>query len=571
MSHTTDRIKERLPIADVLSSYIKLERAGKNFKARCPFHNEKTASFFISPEREGYYCFGCGAKGDIFTFVEQFEGLDFPGALKVLAERAGVPLEDMRHTDTEVYARLYTLLEMAAQFFEKQMEGRLDVHQYLAGRGIQEKTAHLFRLGFIDAPEKAGWRALHDYLIGKKFTVQEIERAGLIKKTADPSKGVGYYDAFRSRIIIPILDTSGRVIAFAGRSFGAVTNDAPKYINSPETPLFKKGTVLLGLDKAKIGIRKYDFSILVEGPMDLLAVHQAGFTNAVAVQGTALTADHITRLNRLSHNIVIALDADDAGIASALKSARIALASGMDVKIATLPAGKDPADVLQEDAEVWKRAVREAQHVVEWVLALCKQRYDDPRVFKKHVRSDVLPFLSLIENKIDRQHFISLIARSVGVDETVIAEEAVQVAFTETPIEAPSTEEQKEIVDRTTRLIRQIVACIQSQPDTQEARDAQQTVTTLLGYDPTQNEAVSERDVFTFEQALGEYGESAVHLQDMVHSLHEAVLKERYADARTQLVQAEEAHDEQKVAEFLALCKTISHELTALRTQRLTH
>ncbi|GMU74155.1 MAG: hypothetical protein AMXMBFR44_3540 [Candidatus Campbellbacteria bacterium] len=572
MSQTTHLIKERLGIADVLSSYIKLEKAGKNFKAKCPFHHEKTPSFFVSPERDAYYCFGCGASGDIFTFVEQFEGLDFSGALKVLADRAGIPLTDVTYGDSEKNARLYELLEAAALFYEKNLEGREDVKAYLTNRGVSEKTMHSFRLGFIDTPEKAGWRALHDHLLGKKFTVQELERAGLIKKSSEPGRGSGHYDAFRSRIMLPIFDTSGRIIAFAGRLFGEQTAEAPKYINSPETPLFKKGSVLFGLDRAKASIRKYDFSILVEGPFDLLAAHQAGFTNTVAVQGTALTVDHIDRLNRLSSNIVIALDADAAGIASALKSARVALEAGMDVKVAAFPEGKDPADVIQEDVENWKTSIRTATHVIEWMLSHLASKHTDARNFKKHVRNEVMPFLSLISNKIDRKHFVSVIALKLGVDETVVEEEASNVAFTDSVfVAAPSTIEKQEIADRKTRLIRQIAAFIKSQPDSEEAVTAKKEFGEIIGAGALSGDERSDRDVFELEKAIGEYGEPAIHIHEMLYALKEEVLKEKYADARAQLLSAEAAHDEEKAAEFLALCRTVSQELTTLRTHRISN
>lgn len=571
MSQTTQLIKEKLGVADVLSSYIKLEKAGKNFKAKCPFHHEKTPSFFVSPERDSYYCFGCGASGDIFTFVEQFEGLDFSGALKVLAERAGVELKNVSYGDAEKNIRLYALLEKAASFYEAQLQSKGEVLEYLAGRGVSEKTVRAFRIGFIEGPEKGSWRAVHDHLLAQKYTVAEIERAGLIKKSAEPKTGSGYYDVFRSRIILPIFDTSGRVIAFAGRSFGEAREDTPKYINSPETPLFKKGSVLYGLDRAKSHIRKYDFSILVEGPFDLIAAHQAGFTNTVAVQGTALTVDHITRLNRLSGNIVIALDSDAAGIASALKSARVALEAGMDVKIAAFPEGKDPADVIQEDVEVWKSSIRGATHIIEFLLEVHERKSaGDARAFKKHVRNDVLPFLSLIGNRIDRNHFIGVIAKRIGADDSVIEQEAGSVAFDETvhSVSSDVVHEKNDITDRKTRLVQHIVTFIRTQKDETEAATAREKLTSILGHDPFTDVGESDRDAFELEKAIGEFGEPSVHLSEMLFSLHEEVLKERYADARAALLQAEQGHDEKIVGDALSRCQEVSRELSLLRAQR---
>ncbi len=572
MSQTTQLIKEKLGVADVLSSYIKLEKAGKNFKAKCPFHHEKTPSFFVSPERDSYYCFGCGASGDIFTFVEQFEGLDFSGALKVLAERAGVELKNVSYGDAEKNIRLYALLEKAASFYETQLKSKSDVQKYLARRGVSEKTMRAFRIGFIEGPEKGSWRAVHDYLLAQKYTVQEIERAGLVKKSAEPKTGSGHYDVFRSRIMLPIFDTSGRVIAFAGRTFGDAREDTPKYINSPETPLFKKGSVLYGLDRAKSYIRKYDFSILVEGPFDLIAAHQAGFANTVAVQGTALTADHITRLNRLSGNIVIALDSDPAGIASALKSARVALEAGMDVKIAAFPEGKDPADVIQEDVEVWKSSIRNATHIIEFLLDVCARKNGgDARAFKKHVRNEVLPFLSLIGNRIDRKHFIGVIAKRLGVDDSTVEEEAANVVFDDAVhgIYPDITDEKKDITDRKTRLVQHIVTFIRTQKDEAETDAVREKLTSILGHDPFTITNESERDAFELERAIGEFGEPSVHLSEMLFSLHEEVLKERYADARAALLQAEQEGVEAKISAALSRCQNISRELSLLRAQHI--
>jgi DNA primase len=570
MSQDTQRIKERVGIADVISSYVKLEKAGKNFKARCPFHHEKTPSFFVSPERDSYYCFGCGAHGDIFSFVEQFEGLDFPGALKVLAERAGITLTQASPEDKEKYTRLFSLLEAATLFYEKQLVQHTEAKKYLIDRGIQEKTVHTFRLGFVEGPETGGWRALHDHLIAMKFTVQEIERAGLIKKSSEPGKESSLYDVFRSRIMFPLFDTSGRVIAFSGRHFGREGTEAPKYLNSPETVLFKKGAVLYGLDRAKLSIRKYDFSILVEGQFDLISAHQAGFTNTVAVSGTALTVDHIDRLNRLSKNIVIALDSDAAGVASTLKSARVALEAGMDVKVAVFPEGKDPADVIKENVDIWKTAIRSATHVIEFLLKRLASVYgQDARAFKKHVRNEVVPFLSLLGDKIDRKHFVGLIAEKIGVDEQVIEEEAATVAFSDSRYDAPLVAGSKEeITDRKSRLIRQIVAYITSRNDSEDAIASREKVVAILGYNPFSDATASERDVFALEEAIGEFGEPMIHINEMLFSLHEEVLKEQYADARAQLMAAEQIHDEKKVTESLMQCQKISRELSTLRTQR---
>src|SRR3990167_6310938 len=285
MNSPVDKIKEKISIEDVVSSYIKLERAGANLKARCPFHNEKTPSFFVSPDRGSYYCFGCGASGDIFTFVEEFEGLDFKGALKLLADKAGVVLEIYSKENKEEKSekeKLYEVMEETAEFFEKNLAANKPAQEYLKSRGLEEKTIKDFRIGYAILD----WRTLYDYLKSKNFSDKEIELAGLAKKPEDKTKAM--YDRFRGRVIFPMGDSSGRIIAFSGRLL-VDDGKSAKYLNSPETPIFNKSSVLFGIDKAKESIRKNNFSILVEGQIDLVLSHQAGFRNTVASSGTAMT------------------------------------------------------------------------------------------------------------------------------------------------------------------------------------------------------------------------------------------------------------------------------------------
>lgn len=320
-----DAIKERLSITDVLSSYLELIPSGINFKAKCPFHNEKTPSFFVSPVRNAYYCFGCGAKGDIFSFVENFEGVDFKGALRTLAERAGVPLVYSKE-EIDRKERLYMAMESACVFFEQEYSKEPEVYAYLVNRGLTEETIKSFRVGY--APD--AWRNLSDYLRKQGFTDKELEEVGLIK-VSDKSNfnEKKSYDRFRNRIMFPIFDSSSRVIAFSGRLFELRhKNDDPdfteaKYLNSPDTILFNKSNVLFGIDKAKSAIRKRDYTIIVEGQIDLLLSHQMGCTNTVAVSGTALSStikgegeDSINNLGlirRLSKNVIFAYDGDSAG------------------------------------------------------------------------------------------------------------------------------------------------------------------------------------------------------------------------------------------------------------------
>src|SRR3989339_805369 len=333
MSSSVDQIKSKIDIVSLISSYIKLEKAGGNFKGRCPFHNEKTPSFFVSPDRGSYYCFGCQAKGDIFTFVQEFEGLDFIGSLKVLADQAGVVLESYNVGEKPEKQRLHSVLEQAVFFYQKKFSDNKEAQDYLKNRGVSEKTIKDFRIGF--AP--ADWRELFDYLSGREIGEKDMLAVGLIKQKEGTTS---YYDTFRGRIMFPINDSSGRPVGFSGRIL--VSDDkSPKYLNSPETVLFNKSEILFGLDKAKKDIRLRDYSILVEGQMDLIMLHQIGMTNAVASSGTALTPNHLIKLQRLSNNIKMFFDGDSAGFVASNRAGKIALSLGMDLKLVSMPEGKD--------------------------------------------------------------------------------------------------------------------------------------------------------------------------------------------------------------------------------------
>lgn len=434
MNSPVDQIKERLSIEEVVSTYIKLDRAGINLKARCPFHNEKTPSFFVSPARGSFFCFGCGARGDIFTFVEEFEGLDFKGALKLLARKAGVELVASSKEDREKESekeKLYRIMERATKFFEDNLKSSEGSQTYLKSRGVEEKTIKDFRIGF--APLE--WRMLYEALKGEGFADGEIEKAGLAKKPDDGHKAM--YDRFRGRIMFPITDSSGRIIAFSGRLL-IDDGKSAKYLNSPETPIFNKSSVLFGIDKAKDSIRKNDFSILVEGQMDLVLSHQAGFKNTVAASGTAMTDLTVSKENiinnlglvrRLSKNIVLAYDADQAGVKAANRFAKIALSLGMDVKVASMPENVDPADIISKDGvEAWRGAIRNSKHFIEFLLErILKEASGDSRKVGREIKERLLPFVNDLESSIEQAHFLTLVSNKSGVGEAALREDLKKV------------------------------------------------------------------------------------------------------------------------------------------------
>jgi DNA primase len=440
-SEDVQKIKDRLSIVDVVGQYVKLKKAGRNYNGLCPFHKERTPSFMVSPERGTYMCFGCGENGDIFSFVEKLEGIDFTAALKQLAEKAGVKLERQyvpNPEHVEKGERLHAVCEEATKFFEKKLSEMPDVKMYLHSRGVEQETISMWRLGY--AP--AHWSDLCAQLTAQGFTKEEIADAGLaIRSEKKPGE---IYDRFRGRIMFPIFDSSGQVIGFSGRFFEKVEGskedaEPAKYVNSPETALFKKSRVLYGFDKAKNFMRKLDCILLVEGQFDLILSHQSGLHFTVALSGTALTQEHLSLLGRLSKRLVLALDADQAGVRAGLKSARMALQAGFDVKVPTFPQGKDPADVAKENPELLKAAIRTSKTAVEFFLDVLRQDARDERAYKKLVETNVIPLIAAIESKIDQAHFVSLVAQRLGVPEAAVAAEvAKNPVLSDAPEEVPA-------------------------------------------------------------------------------------------------------------------------------------
>lgn len=429
MSSQVEQIKSRLGIAEVVESYLKLQRAGVNFKALCPFHNEKTPSFSVSPSRESWHCFGCNRGGDIFSFVMEIEGVDFPEALRILAGRAGVELTPVDLKQKSERVSLIRLIEEAKKFYEGRLKENAAVIAYLKERGMTGETAKAFGVGF--APE--GWRNLYDFLKMKGFSGEEMEKAGLVikKPSADSHQSSAYYDRFRSRIMFPLNNSSGQIVGFSGRIFELAEsrepkadsgNEVAKYINTPLTLLYDKSKLLYGFDKAKNEIRKKGYCILVEGQMDVIMSHQAGFANTVAVSGTALTNDHLKMIKRLCDSLVMAFDKDDAGFQASKRGIDIALAEGLEVKVAEIPSGKDPADTVKEDPEVWKKAVDGAKHIIDFYLDILNER--------KEIEKTVLPYIAVMPNNIEKAKWVKKTAKKLSIGEEPVWEEVKKIKAT---------------------------------------------------------------------------------------------------------------------------------------------
>lgn len=440
MRGSVDTVKERLDIVELVSEYVKLEKAGSSFKARCPFHNEKTPSFFVSPSRQSFYCFGCGAKGDAFTFVEEMEGLDFRGALDLLAQRTGVEIEYRKDESRAEKDKLLDILELATQFFEKEFENNREARRYVLSRGIDEDSLKKWRIGYAPAE----WRSILSHFESLGIERTDLTKAGLIKM-GDADSGKEPYDVFRDRIIFPISDWNGKIVGFSGRALGKETE--PKYLNSPDSILFHKNELLYGLDKAKESIRRQDYAVLVEGQMDLVLSHQAGVSNTVASSGTAFTEAHLERIRRLSSRVILAFDGDSAGRKAAEKALILALSLGFEVKISRLPENLDPADIAALDSSKWREILRSALPSIEHFLNLCLEEEKNGHKLGKRIEKEILPLVKLIGSAIEQSHFISMIAKRAGLKEEVLWEDLRKTKALE--IHSRANQDSRETTDPT--------------------------------------------------------------------------------------------------------------------------
>ncbi len=407
MNSQTDIIKDTLNILEVVGQYVKLEKAGKTYKGKSPFNNEKTPSFFVHPDKGFFYDFSAGFGGDIFTFIEKIEHVEFPEALKILAERAGVDLKNTaqsQQAQTE-RDRLFKLLDLATKWYEVQLRKTPEIVDYLLKRGLTKETMISFRLGFV--PD--GWRAMYDYLKSKKFTDREIERAGL----AVSKSGSGYYDRFRSRIMFPLFDGRSHVVGFSGRIWGE-NDKAAKYINSPEGPLYDKSRVLYGYHTAKSAMSKYDYCILVEGQLDVLLSQQSGYQNTVAISGTGLTDQHVEMIKRFTDTVYLALDSDNAGIKATRRSVIISYKHNMRVKVILLQNGEDPADTIKRSKEAWDVALMEPQDYIDFRIKLSLENNPDFEVKQTLVHRDLFQFVSFTLSAITRDYMLQKIALFLG-------------------------------------------------------------------------------------------------------------------------------------------------------------
>lgn len=416
-----DEIKQRLAIEDVIGEYVELKRAGRNFRGLSPFGAEKTPSFMVSPEKQIWHDFSSGKGGNMFSFVMEMEGLDFKGALELLARKAGVDLVQYRGNNyaqnTKIKERLYEVMDLASKFYQLQLKGNKDVLEYvLKDRAMTKETVVEFRVGY--APENG--QALSQFLLKKGYSADEIKKAGLGNLFNGSLR-----DMFRGRMTIALMDAQGRVIGFTARIINDDPN-LPKYINTPATLLYDKSRHVFGLHLAKDAIRKNDFAVVVEGNMDVIASHQAGVKNVVATAGTAMTRQHLKEISRFSNDIRLCFDQDKAGLNATERT--IILATGMDIKlgVVTIPIGKDPDELIKTDKSIWQKAIQTSDYALDWLADFYTRGIKlDSGAGKKAYASKIIPVLNKLSNPVEQEHYQHIVAERLGVSHNAISQQVL--------------------------------------------------------------------------------------------------------------------------------------------------
>jgi DNA primase len=587
MSDTVEQVKSRLDVVDVISGYLKVQKAGRNYKARCPFHNEKTPSFYISPERQSWHCFGCNKGGDMFSFVQEIEGIEFVEAMRLLAGKAGVQVEERRPQDTQAKSQRQALLavvELCTKFFEKQLWHGISGAKalaYLRERGLTDDTIKAWRLGW--APND--WRALtgflHDQNVAPELAVgagMAIERTGRIT------------DRFRSRIMFPIADANAQVVGFTGRVFGAevAVNGEPlaKYANTPQTAIYDKGRVLFGLDKAKTHIRSSDACLLVEGNVDAIMSWQAGAPNVVASSGTALTPDQLRMLGRYSTNLDMCFDTDQAGKTATRRGIGLALAQNFSVRILTIRDAecKDPADYIKKYGQKWGDVVASAKPALQYYYDEATAAFDPGSAqSKKNIVAAMGPLITRLVSKVEQGHWIGQLATLLRAEPAAVKADVAAVkddlASMERPESAVAEPAIPEVIAPLDMAGQELLALLVQQPalasqliDLNDVLDARVVAVaadpTMLvpGYDGEYRHLIDVA-VIRANDWWQNYTESELqeHMAALVNRLRERRVRAQRADVEREIRQAEAAKDGPRLEELLAKFQEYTTQLNQLQ------
>jgi len=433
-----EEIKKRLDIVEFIGQYLQMKKAGINYSALCPFHKEKTPSFMVSPERQSFKCFGCGEGGDVITFLMKMEGLTFPEALKVLGERVGVnvelkPKEELERAKTK-RDQIFKINLLAAKYFKAMLGAPPGAAalKYLKGRGLSREMIEKLKIGYAPASDE-----LEKYL-SKRFSLSELALAG-------------HPERFRYRIMFPIFDVLGQVIGFSGRIFELAlpkgVSAHPKYLNTPETPVFHKSRALYGINFAKAAIREQKRVVVVEGQMDVASSHEAGVSEVVASSGTALSSDHLRTIGRYSPNVIFAFDEDEAGQKVAHSVVPLALQEGLEIKLTIIKGYKDVGEMVQAGKEAWPKTLKEALPPVEWLVEKAKRSLSGKEMTaqdKKRLAAQALPIISQMPDEVEKAHYLNYLSQVVGVPRVVIERAMEKVREPKTREQSSPTVEKKD-------------------------------------------------------------------------------------------------------------------------------
>lgn len=425
-----EQVKQKIDIVQIIEGRVGLKKAGRNFKGLCPFHSEKTPSFMVSPERQTYKCFGCGEGGDVFTFLQRYEGMSFLESLEELASKVGVELAEYRPSTQDLRKKiLLEVVHLASEYYSWILHEHKVGKQalsYLKKRGITNEAIKMFEIGY----SPASWRSVSDFLMKKKgYKEADLEDVGLIIRSPK-----GYYDRFRGRIMFPLKDHKGKVVGFSGRVMEADVKDHPtheasewqgaKYINSPETRLYSKGAMLYGFYENRSYVRKADKIVLVEGELDMIPSWQAGVKNVVAIKGSAFTEEQARLIARYTRNVVMALDADLAGEEAIKRAISVAETMDLSIRVVQISGGKDPGDVATENSKKWREQVKGAVSYYDFLVDSAISQ-NDPKSGEgaRKITEEVVPALAGISNSVVRAHYVKSLAKRLGVPEESVYEE----------------------------------------------------------------------------------------------------------------------------------------------------
>ncbi len=441
-------IKSKLNIEDVVSEYVALKRAGRNFKGLSPFTTERTPSFIVSPEKQIWHDFSSGRGGDMFSFIQEVEGVDFKRALELLARKSGIDLDQYSKTQSgssqknkQEKERLYEAVELAVRFYQRALlQSSMALDYVRKTREFSKQTILDFAFGY--SPEKGS--PLMDYLLSKGFKEQELKKVGLVGE-----RDGRYFDLFRGRLMIPLRDSQGRPVGFTARLLKSDDN-APKYINTPATILYDKGRQLYGFSQAKQAIRKSGFVVVVEGNLDVVASHQAGVANVVASAGTALTEFHLKDLQRFTGDIRIAFDSDRAGQTAAERTVPLAQKLKLDMSVITIPEGKDPDELVKDDPNKWLKVIDENLYMIDWLIQQKEQSYDlKTAQGKRSFADDILQIVTKLEDPVEREHYISRLSEKTG---TSVESLNKKLQLTESPGNKPAQRKKPTNIQQSTEL-----------------------------------------------------------------------------------------------------------------------